>query len=163
MAGVFAKKSIFVLIVGGGWGRKTRFEGVVGLKRFVGNDGGCGYWSGPKFWGKNDGEGGGKRLLLLLLLFLLLLLLPSRLNVSSFLSLFSLELNSRSIMSGASFKILCRSFFLPMFISFIKLPIARFCKSLKKNSIGFWFLMTFLETRSSFLLKVALFNFWSIQ
>ena len=42
MAGVFAKKSIFVLIVGG-WGRKTRFEGVVGLKRFVGNDGGCGY------------------------------------------------------------------------------------------------------------------------
>ena len=89
------------------------------------------------FGGKNDGEGGGKRLLLLLLLFLLLLLLPSRLNVSSFLSLFSLELNSRSIMSGASFKILRRSFFLPMFISFIKLPITRICKSLKKNSIGF--------------------------
>ena len=41
MAGVFAEKSIFVLIVGGGWRGKTRFEGVVGLKRFVGNDGGC--------------------------------------------------------------------------------------------------------------------------
>ena len=116
----------------------------------------------PKILWKNFGGGGGGRLLLLLIL------LPSGLNVSSSLYLFSLDLNSMSIMSSAPFKILLRSFFLPISISFIKLPITEFCaskcfKSLNKNSIEFWFLMTFLEIGSSFLLKLALFNFPSVS
>ena len=42
MASAFAKRSIWVLIVGGGRGGKTQFEGVDGLKNFVGDGGGFG-------------------------------------------------------------------------------------------------------------------------
>ena len=41
MAGVFAEKSICALIIGGGCGGKTQFEGVVCLKKFVSDSGGC--------------------------------------------------------------------------------------------------------------------------
>ena len=74
-----------------------------------------------KIWWKNGCGGSGSRLLLLLL--------PSRLNVSLSLSLFSLDLNSKSIMSDAPFKTLLRSSFLPTSISFIKLPITELCAS----------------------------------
>ena len=94
-----SKKPICMLIVEEGCGGKNWFEGVVTLKRFVSDGGGFGNWSGSKFGGKNGGGGGGGRLLLLLLL------VPSGLNISSSLSLFSLDINSKSIMSGAPFKI----------------------------------------------------------
>ena len=42
MSVVFVKKSIRVLIIGGGCKGKTRFEDLVGLKQFVGEGGGCG-------------------------------------------------------------------------------------------------------------------------
>ena len=41
MVGVFAEKSICVLIAGGGCGGKTQFEGIDCLKKFVGGGGGC--------------------------------------------------------------------------------------------------------------------------
>ena len=42
MSVVFVTKSICVLIIGGDCEGKTRFEDVVGLKKFVGEGGGCG-------------------------------------------------------------------------------------------------------------------------
>ena len=76
-------------------------------------------------------------------------------------SLLSLDLSSKSLMSGALSKNLLRSFFLPVSTSRIKEPITGFCASkcftsLNKSSIGFWFFIMFSRWGRAYVPKAGL-------